>query len=113
MHAEANNLKIEDNPNPILSIMIPPHETEVFRLTRFSKDKSYKFALYNKKKGKWPDEKYYTDTDSLKYLGYWVSSERWNSFGDGSGGAENFNDNGKINRIEYDYDGMTCFVEAR
>jgi hypothetical protein len=103
----------ESKPEPPLKIMIPSHETEVFRLNRFSKDKAYEFALYTKKKGWFPNDKYYANTDSLKYVGYWVSSERWGGeCGDGRGGAENFIDNGKKNRIVYDYDGKTCFVEA-
>ncbi len=102
--------KPESN-DPPLKIMIPPHETEVFRSITFSKDTPYEFALYTRKKGWFPNVKYYANTDSLKYVGYWVSSERW-GFGDGSGGAENFIDNGKKNRIVYDYEGKTCFVEG-
>jgi len=98
---------------PPLKIIIPPHETEVFRVIPFSKDKAYEVGLYTKQKGLFPYVKYYANTDSLKYVGYWVRSERWGGeCGDGRGGAEIFIDNGKTNRIVYDYDGKTCFVEA-
>lgn len=112
MFNQCYNCKIHDETSNPLKTKIPPHETEVFRMTKFSKDKCYHFALYSKKIGKWPDDKYYANTELLEYLGYWVNSERWGGCGDGSGGAENFNNNGKINRIVYDYDGKTCFVEA-
>lgn len=86
-------------------------ETQVFRITDFSTDKYYSFAFYTRSEGKWPNIKYYT-FNPLQYLGKYVKSERW-GFGDGGGGAEIFEDeNGKITRIEYDYDGFTCFVES-
>jgi len=97
--------------DPPLKIIIPPHETEVFRVIPFSKDKAYEVGLYTKQKGLFPYVKYYANTDSLKYVGYWVRSERW-GLGDGEGGAEIFIDNGKTNRIVYDYAMKTCFVEA-
>jgi hypothetical protein len=109
---ENDGLADKSSLSSTLSAMIPSNETEVFRLTRFSKDKAYEFALYTTKIGSFPNNKYYANTNSLQYLGYWVSSERWNSLCDGSGGAENFVNNGIINRIEYDYEGRTCFVET-
>ena len=83
---------------------------EVFRLIKFDKDKCYEFALYTIVEGKWPNQRYYT-TNPLQYLGKWKNSERWGQ-GDGGGGAENFDNNGKTTRIEYDYEGKTCFREA-
>ena len=86
-----------------------PNEVEVFRLTTFDKEKCYEFALSTR--NDWRNNKYYT-TNPLQYIGKYVSSERWGS-GDGSGGAENFiDDNGNNHRIEYDYDGKTCFREV-
>jgi hypothetical protein len=80
---------------------------EVFRLTKFDKDKCYEFALRTKTEGKWPNQIYYTE-NPLQYLGKYTHSESW-GYGDGSGGAENFDDNGRKNRIVYDYEGNTCF----
>ena len=79
-------------------------EIEVFSLTSFDKDKCYGFALRTRKSGDWRNEKSYT-TNPIKYLGKHIKSERW-GFGDGSGGAETF----EKDRIEYDYDGKTCFI---
>lgn len=83
---------------------------EVFRILDFDPNKNYEFAFYTNMEGLWPNERYFT-TEPLKFLGTYCHSERW-GFGDGSGGAEVFNDNGVINRVEYDYDGRTCFREV-
>ena len=40
-----------------------------------------------------------------------MSSKRWGR-GDNSSGEELFDDNGTTNRIEYDYEGKTCFLEV-
>lgn len=79
-------------------------EVEVYRLTSFSSDLRYEFAMKTRTEGKYPNEKYYT-TNVLQYLGNHVSSEAW-----GYGGAENFIDeSGKQTKIIYDYEGLTCF----
>lgn len=89
-----------------------PGEEEVFRLTKFSTDVDYEFAMKTRTFGKWPNEKYYT-TNKLQYLGKYVNSESW-GFGDSRGGAENFIDEtGKKSKIIYDYDGLTCFRIAK
>ena len=72
-------------------------ETEVFRLTKFDKNKCYECALSTKREGTYPNDKYYTK-NALKYLGNYTHSESW-GYGDGGGGAENFDDNGKKTRI--------------
>mgnify|MGYP006267061081 CR=1 FL=1 len=84
-------------------------ETEVYRLCKFHPDKFYSFAFYTRREGRWPNERHYT-THKLLYLGKHVGSESWGC-GDGSGGAEEFDNKGKLERIEYDYEGTTCFVE--
>lgn len=85
-------------------------EVEVFRLCKFDPTKFYAFAYYTRRSGRYPNERYYT-TNPLQYLGKHVNSERWGC-GDGSGGAEYFYHGGHIERIEYDYEGTTCFVEV-
>jgi hypothetical protein len=82
-------------------------ETEVFRLSEFKPDKCYEFALYTRIEGKGLTQKYFT-TNKLQYLGKWTKSERW-GYGDDSGGAEHFDENGTKNTIVYDSDGKTCF----
>ena len=81
-------------------------EKEVFRSIEFDKNKCYGFALYTKKIGGWPNERYYTK-NPIQYLGKYIRSERWGGGGDGAQAAEIFN-NGNV---KYDYDGKTCFVE--
>ena len=93
---------------------MPKLGIEVFRLdsnsappNNFDKNQYYAFALRTSIEGSWPNEKYYT-TNPLQYLGKHVRSEEW-GFGEGHGGAETFDDNGKETRIVYDYEGRTCF----
>lgn len=74
----------------------------------FDKNKNYEFAFRTKTTGLWPNERHFT-TNPLTFLGKYVRSERWGGSGDGSSGAEVFDNNGVITRIEYDYDGKTCF----
>ena len=83
-------------------------EVEVFRICTFEPDKIYHFALYTRKEGKFPNEKYYTK-NPLTLVGTFIRTERW-GYHDNGGAASYFEYNGDITRIEYDYDGKTCFV---
>jgi hypothetical protein len=86
-------------------------EIEVFRMIRFAKNKYYAYALCTRSEGYLMEERYFT-TMALKFVGRHVHSERWGQ-GDGGGGAENFEeDDGTRNRVIYDYDGKTCFIEV-
>lgn len=87
-------------------------EVEVFRICKFDKNKNYYFALYTRKKGTYPDKEYYYTTNKLQFLGRYIKSEKW-GWHDGSGTAEYFDNNKNITRIEYDYDGKTCFKEEQ
>jgi hypothetical protein len=100
--------------NKIFNGIYIVEETEVFRLdsksappNNFDKTKCYAFALYSRKEGEWPNERYYT-SHPLQYLGKHVRSEEWSS-GHHHGGAEIFVHDGKETRIVFDYDGKTCF----
>ena len=86
------------------------NEIEVFRIIKFDKDKTYSFAFFTRSVGVYPEIVRYYTTNKLQFLGKYVKSERW-GFHDGSGGAEYFDNNGEITRIEYDYRGTTCFIE--
>lgn len=86
-------------------------EAEVLRISEFVKGKHYAFAMKTRQSGEYPNERYYT-TNVLQFLGKHVRAERW-GFHDGSGGAETFIDDfNKETRIEYDYEGNTCFAEV-
>ena len=86
------------------------HAIIVYRLAKFDTNKCYEFALKTSTVGIYPNQTYYT-TNALQYLGKYTHSERW-GFGEGGGGAENFDNNGIITRIVYDYDCKTCFREV-
>ena len=84
---------------------------EVFRIIQFDKNKFYEYAMKTKTEGRWPNEKHYT-TNKLIFLGKYKESITWGNFGDGRGGCEIFiDDDGKEKRINYDYEGNTCFRE--
>ena len=83
-------------------------EVEVFRISEFSKEANYAFALKTKTQGVYPNAKHYT-MNPLLYLGKHVSSARW-GYHDNAGGSETFDNNGKKTDIIYDYNGNTCFV---
>ena len=91
--------------------MTSNRESEVFRLgpNELKTDKYYLFTTYTRKEGKWPNIKYFTK-NGLRYVGKFVRCETWGC-GDGSGAAAYFENNGEIERIEFDYEGTTCFLE--
>ena len=89
----------------------PVVETEVFHLTEIDKTKYYSFALKTKTVGEYPNQRYFT-TNPLQYLGRYIYSEEWEWSGEWYSVAENFDDNGQKNRVVYDYEGNTCFVEV-
>lgn len=86
-------------------------ETEVFRYSEsnFDTNKYYEYAYCTREQGNYPNTKYYT-TQQLKYVGKYVRFESW-GWGDGSGCAAYFENNGIIVRIEFDYEGKICFRE--
>ena len=73
----------------------------------FSTDKCYSTALYKKRTGRNPDEKYFT-TNSLRYVGKYLRTETQGY----SSTTEIFNNKGKEEKVELDYEGHTCFVET-
>jgi hypothetical protein len=81
-------------------------ETEVFRLSTFHTNKCYAFALSTRTAGSWPNERFYT-THPLSHLGKYIRRESRGS-GDGAKITEIFEDG----RIDYNYEGTTCFVEV-
>lgn len=83
-------------------------EIEVFRLTPI-KDKSYFYAEATRKTGTYPNIKYYTN-NKLKYVGQYIRDYRTNT-GDGGYFWAIFKDGDVENRVDYSYEGNTCFIE--
>ena len=84
-------------------------EIEVFRLTPI-KDKSYFYAEATRKTGIYPNIKYYTN-NKLKYVGQYIRDYRTNT-GDGGYFWAIFKDGDVENRVDYSYEGNTCFIEV-
>lgn len=87
---------------------IRPGETEVFRITPLP-EKTYKTALYTRKIGSWPDERYFT-THTPRHVGVFIKHCQ---IGQGGGAIhyDLFENNGQRVRIDYTYEGTTCFLE--
>ena len=81
-------------------------ETEVYRMTRFEKDKSYETVNFTRRQG----TRYFTSLPT-RFVGTWLRTER-NGYGDGGRIWEIFSKNGQEERVEYNYEGTTCFVES-
>ena len=82
-------------------------EIEVFRLTPI-KGKSYFYAEATRKTS-YPNIKYYT-SNQLKYVGEYIQDYRTNT-GDGGYFWAIFKDGDIENRVDYSYEGNTCFIE--
>jgi len=84
-------------------------ETEVYRITP-EKGKYYETAIYTRKVGRWPNEKYYT-TKPLRYVGEFIKHHQ-TGYGDGAQHWDIYMNNGKEERVDYEYEGTTCFREV-
>lgn len=73
--------------------------------------KAYKTAEWTRTEGKWPNEKYFTKNTPI-YVGKFIETVREGGWGDGARIWSLFDDNGKINRVEYTYEGTTSFIEV-
>jgi hypothetical protein len=73
--------------------------------------KTYKTVEITRKEGMWPNQRYFT-TNIPRYVGKYVETLREGGFGDGARIWSVFDDNGKINRVDYSYEGTTCFIES-
>ena len=98
-------------------------ETEVFMKyysglpeghpNKFDKSKCYEFALWTRREGVWPNEKYYT-TNPLQYLGKHISRDDTGGiWGDGRSGCDYFSPKDGIQiKLEDDYNGRNRFREV-
>jgi hypothetical protein len=73
--------------------------------------KTYKTVEITRKEGMWPNEKCFT-TNVPRYVGKYIETLREGGFGDGARIWSVFDDNGKINRVDYSYEGNTSFIES-
>lgn len=84
-------------------------EIQVFRLTP-ELGRFYYTTTYTRKAGKWPNETYYS-TKELKYVGQFVKHYQLGA-GNGAIHYDIFKDGEKVNKVDYTYEGITCFVET-
>ena len=84
-------------------------EIQVFRLTP-EVGRFYYTTTYTRKAGKWPNETYYS-TKALRYVGQFVKHYQLGA-GDGAIHYDIFKDGDKVNKVDYTYEGTTCFVET-
>ena len=86
------------------------NEFEVYRLSP-EEGKYYETATYTRKTGLYrlKNEKYYT-TNPLKYVGLFIKTER-TGYGDNGQVCSIFDNYGEEVRVDYTYEGTTCFVE--
>jgi hypothetical protein len=85
-------------------------EIEVYRLEPVA-GKAYKTAEWTRKEGKYPNEKYFTTNVPL-YVGKFIETVREGGWGDGARIWSLFDDNGKVVRVDYTYEGTTSFIEV-
>ena len=84
-------------------------EIEVFRITPI-KDKNYFYAEATRKTGTFQSGMKYYTTNKLKYVGTFIRDYRTNT-GDGGYFWAIFKDGNVENRVDYSYEGNTCFIE--
>ena len=84
-------------------------EIEVYRLTP-ENGKYYETTTYTRKVGRWPNEKYYT-TNPLRYVGEFIKHYQ-RGYGDGAQHWDMYMNNNEEERVDYEYEGTTCFREV-
>ena len=82
-------------------------EIEVFQLTP-EVGRCYEYAESTHKLGRYPNEKYFT-TNTPRYVGKFLRSENYRDQGFFSYFIDN---DGKEQRVDYSYEGNTCFREV-
>ena len=93
---------------PVATPATIPTQTEVFRITPIP-DKLYETALYTRKTGEWPNEKYFT-TFTPRFVGKFIKHCQIGQ-GDGAIHYDIFEKEGRKIRIDYTYEGTTCYRE--
>ena len=84
------------------------NEVEVFRITPMH-DRLYETATYTRKTGEWTSEKYFT-THTPRFVGKFVKHCQI-GYGDGAIHYDIFEKDGHKVRVDYSYDGTTCYRE--
>lgn len=85
-------------------------EVEVFRITPTS-GKCYEHAEYTRKEGRYPNPERYYFRGQPRYVGKHTGDKR-SGFGNGGEYFSFFDNNGTKNRVNYSYEGHTCFREV-
>jgi hypothetical protein len=83
-------------------------EIEVYRSELVS-GKAYMTAEWTRKEGIWPNERYFT-IEAPRYVGKFMKTLREGGWGDGARIWSIFDDDGKMNRVDYTYEGTTSFI---
>jgi hypothetical protein len=84
-------------------------EEEIFLISP-QLNKAYETAIYTRKTGIHPNQKYYT-TNSVVYVGIMIKEVIYNHR-DAFCGYVLFSKNGIEEKVEYTYEGTTCFREV-
>ena len=106
------SIKAQDKKEALKPQSYPAeNEVEVYRISP-EVGKYYETTTYTRKTGLWSmeNEKYYTKKP-LIYVGEFIKTLR-SGYGDGSKVWSIFNNYGEEIRVDYTYEGTTCFVET-
>ena len=99
-----NNTNKKIKPQP----KINPAEIEIFRITPMP-EKLYETACYTRRTGVFPNEKYFT-TNIPRFVGKFIKHYQI-GYGDGAIHYDIFEKDGHKERVDYSYDGTTCYRE--
>jgi hypothetical protein len=86
-------------------------ETEVYYSIVPEVGHCYEYAEATRKQGKYPNERYFT-TNPLRYVGEFIRSVRGGNSEYGGFCAYFLDNHGKEQRVDYSYEGKTCFREV-
>jgi hypothetical protein len=108
--------KVQGTPHKVLHETQPPPknniEEEVYKLSKFDKNKCYVTGEYTRAEGNYPNKKYYINTNNLKYVGKYVN-EISSGYSDQYTITYYFENNGITNTVTLNYAGTTCFKEVQ
>lgn len=86
------------------------NEIEVFRI-KTEVDKCYEHIEATRSEYVGQGTYRYFSTNQPRYVGKFIRQERY-GYGDGGEIIDVFSDNGKEVRVNYSYEGFTCFIEV-
>jgi hypothetical protein len=108
----ANNNNDDDDIGPVMRIPDEEDEEEVFRDVNPVVGRCYDHVEATRREGRYPNIRYFAPTLNRVNVGRFVREER-RGFGDGQQIYAIFVDNnGQERRVQYSYEGNTCFIEV-